>query len=109
MLIESIIIASFPFLILKILLAFLAVVGMILLLIGLHHYIPMIARRISTANEDMDDTIISLFRKQVDEEPDVISEYNLFRRFLENKETPSIHHRTSLHQQKESRASRPAD
>lgn len=64
-----------------------ALIGMILILVGLHHYIGKYARRIPRDDQDMDDTYMFLFKREVDEKPEVISRYNLFRSFLEKDDS----------------------
>lgn len=72
----------------KILITLGAILGMILILVGVHHYVSILATHISKNERDMDDSNIFLFRKQVEKNPEVISDFNLFGRFFEKDNRP---------------------
>lgn len=67
----------------------LILVGMVLLLVGIQHYLSRTLR-----HTEMDDTDNDDFRREINSERGVMSGYNLFRRFLADDDyqdtTPSV-------------------
>lgn len=59
--------------------------GMVLLLVGLKHYLNRTMRQ-----NEMNDADNARFRKQIENDQGVMSQFNLFRRFLSEEETPSV-------------------
>ncbi len=70
-------ISTFFMTIVKILTILLILVGMVLLLVGMQHYLNKNLRR-----GEMDDSDNERFRRQINNDSGVMSGYNLFRRFL---------------------------
>lgn len=73
-------IASFFEIVVNILVIILVMVGMILLLVGLHHYL------MKGNLKELDDSCNHDFRSEIDKKETVISDYNLFRQFLVSDE-----------------------
>lgn len=61
----------------KIVVMLFILIGMVLILIGIQHYLNKIQR-----DAEMDDSINDRFRKQIDSDRGVLSSYNLFSRFF---------------------------
>lgn len=59
-------------------------VGMVLLLVGIQHYLTKNRRRY-----EMDDTDNERFRNQIQNDSNVISPYNLFSKFFSDEEPDS--------------------
>ncbi len=69
-------ISQFFLVIVKILVMLLILMGMVLVLVGLQHYLSR------GCHGDMDDSDNQRFKREIDSDTDVLSRYNLFHRFL---------------------------
>lgn len=68
--------------------AILAILGVVLLLLGVHYYTERFTLRDKEISS-LDDSLMNLFRTQISEKPEVISKYNIFRQFLSKEDDSS--------------------